>query len=156
MSKVKKLPIILVLTIILLIVCNSEKPSEGVYYGDAAITEIRIHSNWQAKIISGFNQMKFLSSLRSKKSLKDIETIGTVIDIITKTEEAGSSFELILVNSDYDVDLIFDDGTKLTYRLTLNNEGEEGLFLNDPAQGGNAYRLSIVDTNKLREIIESD
>ncbi|QOY35050.1 hypothetical protein AWH56_020415 [Anaerobacillus isosaccharinicus] len=81
--------------------------------------------------------------------------MSTVIDIITKTEEAGSSFELILVNSDYDVDLIFDDTTKLTYRLTLNSEGEKGLFVNDPTQGGNAYRLSIEDTNMLREIFEN-
>ncbi|MCT8136687.1 hypothetical protein H1D32_02335 [Anaerobacillus sp. CMMVII] len=146
----KKLWMIILVTMTLA-ACNSGEAIEGVSYEDKIVIEITLHQNWQSNLFFRFNNTKFISYLRTKSSVNDRESMTLIIDVIKKTEDT-TSFEFVLINSDYDVVLAFDDETTKKYALTLNSEGEEGVLV---VHGGSAFRIPVEETNVLRELIGS-
>jgi hypothetical protein len=86
---------------------------------------------------------------KQKKIFKDGETISLFIEAIKNTEKTPT-FELILIKSDYDMVLVFDDKTEKKYLLSLKKDSEKGLLINPE---GAAYWIPKEDTIKLKEII---
>jgi hypothetical protein len=58
--------------------------------------------------------------------------------------------ELMLIKSDFDLVLKFDDDTEKKYLLSLKNESKTGLLIDAE---DSAYRIPAYDTTKLKEII---
>lgn len=129
--------LILILTplLLMLFVCTS-KPSKDfvVTFGDKNVKQVILYKN---------------NLFKQKKIFKDAESIGVFIEGIENTEKT-ISFELILIKSDYNMVLVFDDKTEMKYLLTIKNDSEKGLLI-DPE--GGAYWIPKEDTINLKKII---
>jgi hypothetical protein len=129
--------LLLILTPLLLILfaCSSEPVNDFVVtYGDKNVKQIILIKN---------NQFK------QKRIFKDADTIGVFIEAIENAEKTPS-FELMLIKSDYDMVLKFDDDTEKKYLLTLKNDSKTGLLIDSE---DSAYRIPTEDTTQLKEII---
>jgi hypothetical protein len=129
--------LILILTplLIMLFACSSELANDFVVtYGNKNVKQIILYKN---------------NLFKQKRIFKDAESIGVFIEGIENTEKT-ISFELILIKSDYDMVLVFDDKTEKKYLLTLKKDSEKGLLI-DPE--GSAYWIPKEDTINLKKII---
>jgi hypothetical protein len=115
--------------------CSSEQVNDWVVtYGDKNVKQIILIEN---------------NLFKQKRIFKDAETIGVFIEAIENTEKTPS-FELMLIKSDYDLVLKFEDNTEKKYLLTLKNDSKTGLLIDSE---DSAYRIPADDTTKLKEII---
>jgi hypothetical protein len=119
----------------MLFACLSKPANEFVVtYGDKHVKQIILYKN---------------NLIKQKRIFRDAESIGVFIEGIENTEKT-ISFELILIKSDYDMVLVFDDKTEKKYLLTLKKDSEKGLLI-DPE--GGAYWIPKEDTINLLKII---
>jgi hypothetical protein len=131
----KYLLLILTTLPLMLVACSSEPVNDLVVtHGDKNVKQIILIKN---------------NLLKQKRIFKDAETIGVFIEAIENTEKTPS-FELMLIKSDYDLVLKFDDNTEKKYLLTLKNDSKTGLLIDSE---DSAYRIPADDTTKLKEII---
>ncbi len=146
---------VILLSLLLIIGCSSDGSDASVPYGDKIVIQIRVHENWQSKVLLPLNSVSYLSWFKSSETYKDLNTIATFIEAI-ETARPLTSNKLVLYTAEFDITLLFDDQMSRKYHVNVGNDEEAEGLLVDLSEGGLAYAIPIEVSNQLRGVIFGD